>query len=139
MKKMIDRVKLFDFFASKHSNVFYVFPRTHDHSAFGLNIVSDDRNGLKREFCLYDASKDPSLVIPADFNCRYLLDTIFDFETMCYIKFTLKTMPKPLKEAVIDKCIENNGEIFFNEICKTRFIPAARSLEELAIKMELES
>lgn len=136
--KKIDKAKLFDFFASKHSNFFYVFPRSTDPSAFGLNIIVDI-SGVNCEFCLYDTSTYLSSFSPTDFNCKHSLNLNFNPKTPRYIKFTLKSMPKKLKEAVIDKCIENNSEIFFSIEKKIKFIPAAKSLEELAIKMELES
>ena len=55
---------------------------------------------------------------------------------------SLDKMPDSLKIAVINSCIASNASVFSYGGSKTSsscLIPAAKSLEELAIKMELES
>ena len=84
----------------------------------------------------------------ATFKSRYdtnklkRLDNLLSFAEI-NLSSNMSCWPKSLKIAVIEECLSKNEDLLATNISIERainviVIPAAKSLEELAIKMELE-
>lgn len=71
-------------------------------------------------------------------------DIVLDIEKDILIdyidkKFLLKDFPKDLKTRIVHACVSSDQQLVIPLFETIVLIPEARSLEELAIKMELES
>ena len=132
-------IKLFDFFMKKASiDKLIMFSREKQYwsngsGKFGLNAVFSDPGFSERSifFGTYGTLK---------------LATFFDRKHDAFIednhlkKFTIAKFPKFLKVAVMRDYLKSSGKLVHSTgHLKKTIIPAASSLEELMIKIELES
>lgn len=140
--RKITKASVFDKFSRKAGfKSFRVFLRHNDPQyCFGLNAIAQKRispvdTAIYCEDGLYEYALEDSTYGPlSDFMSKTKINqSIFN---NCYKKISVKDLPREFKDAVIDHCIEKHKPIFINE---TMFIPAARSLEELMIMIELEA
>ena len=122
----IDKIKIFDYFSKKAKITSYnMFRRNRDSKLFGVNIISN-----RKEMCVEHSNH-----FVVDFKCKNDIDFYF-------YSFCAELFPDEFKEAIIDTCIELNEALIvtsYTNLYSMVFIPQASSLEELAIKMELES
>lgn len=138
----IDKCQVFDCFMKKHNiKELKVFSRSYSKNIFGLNALYYT-NGISYAMC----DIVPSLVgvihcsgigpgIASDFICKNEVPKRHSFKA-----FALKDFPRIYKEAVIDHCIGTGISIIITNATDTQvLIPASNCLEELAIKMELET
>lgn len=140
--RKITKASVFDKFSRKAGfKSFRVFLRHKDPlHCFGLNAIAQKRispvdTALYCDDGLYEYALEDSTCGPlSDFMSKTKINQSI-FNNFCYKEFNVKDLPRKFKDAVIDYCIEKHKTIF---ISKTVFIPAARSLEELMIMMELE-
>lgn len=137
-------IKIFDHFFKKAGviciKVFegvYTQLKFPDKMTFSLDVCVYIRNSG-----FYDVRAVRINAINRDFMTFYAPASYADLVRTCHFKtFKLTDMPNVLKEAVVNSCImQNIACVIYNNGYHDNItlIPKASSLEELAIKMELE-
>ena len=148
----INKVQLFDFFANQHG--FKLFSIPFVDRAFKPHALKPSRQII---FCLdviYDLSEVgysfSNLYIGSTGSSDFMLNAedcnFRTYKTLLELQredkvISLQKLPVAAKEAVIGNAIANVSEIRYSPLPNDSlciFIPKASSLEELAIKMELE-
>lgn len=135
-------IKIFDFYFSKcKASKMFVFPRTSDNHHFGLNCTI----GKLECFLRFNNTKYHAATFKSRRNTKKLKGLRNDQFYGAEIELTssMSCWPEFLKISVIEECLSKNEDLVATNVTvKNSFdvivIPAAKSLEELAIKMELE-
>lgn len=123
----IDKCKIFDYFAKKTGyHKFRIYVRQYSGHMFGINAY-DCKN---RAYAMFD-DKYKIYANFANFACKKKLSKWDNF-----MEFELKDLPREFKEAVIDHCVDTGISVIIDGKI---FIYAISCLEELAIKVELET
>lgn len=141
--RKLTKASVFDrFFRKAGFKSVRVFLRFKDSlHCFGLNVIAQKRisptdTAMYHDDSLYEYALEDSARGPlSDFMTKTKINKSRFNNNVYHKEFSIKDLPKKFKEAVIDHCIEKHKPIFID---KSVFIPAARSLEELMIDLELE-
>ena len=115
---------MFDWFMRKSKAIAVKLFKREIPNKFGLNIILPDRS----EHSLF--TNDPFRIM--SFSCRRAVNDGYDLSV-----FRLEAFPNELKEAVIDSLAMSKKSVILYD--QTIVFPQVSSIEELAIKIELEA
>lgn len=141
-------VKIFDYFFKK-AGVIKVEVINRNQDGYGLFKFSKTAFGLSAGIYIKNPAFYVIRGVKFNTNQNFMTfnasDSCIDLIHACNLKtFKLAKMPNKLKEAVVESCIKQKmgcGCVTYNKNYRENItlIPQASSLEELAIKMELET
>lgn len=133
-------IKIFDSLFGKFKiSKLLVYPRSYSSFKFGLNCVIN-----KKEYILRFNSMNPSMAATFMSTCNARKNGN-PVVTYLELDSDMSCWPETLKISVIEECLKNNDSLYAVRSALSdngqsiKIVPAAGSLEELAIKMELES